>query len=304
MIGPTLAYVGLSSCPRLVSGVHGFTAMVMGGVLVYIGQGPMQIEMRFYFFVLIALLAVFGNPIVIVFVAIESVAACFVARSFFDNVIGLTRIVTRRTANLDERNREMRIVFDNVAQGFVMIDVEGQMATERSAIVDVWFGTPPPATTFVAYIEPHAAEFAAWFEFALSTLRDGYMPTELCMAQMPKRFAIPGRAFEVSCRTIMGGTKLEEGTKLERILVIISDVTAQIVRERTEREQRELPRHVPQDHQRPRRRRRVHDRGSRAARDPRCALRRRRRATRCNRTGSAASSVHLVSTSVHYPPDS
>ncbi len=146
----------------------------------------------------------------------------------------LEQMVVIRTAELDERNREMRLVFDTVAQGFIMIDTFGRMASERSAIVDVWFGEPVADGTIMAYLEHHAPEFAAWFELSLSTLRDGFIPVELCMAQMPKRFAVKGRAYEVSYRTI-----LEDG-RLERLLVVIDDVTAQVVRERSEREQREL----------------------------------------------------------------
>src|SRR5205823_7385778 len=109
----------------------------------------------------IAMLAVFGNPSVIIaaavtvalhhlvlwfalpqsvfnydapvwvvavhaaFVVLESVAACFIARSFFDNVIGLERIVRARTAELDRRNRDMRLVLDNVGQGFATVDAAG-----------------------------------------------------------------------------------------------------------------------------------------------------------------------------------
>ncbi|MEO7112016.1 MAG: hypothetical protein ABI183_16350, partial [Polyangiaceae bacterium] len=116
--GPVLAKYTIEN-PRTVSVIHGVTAMFMGGLLVHFGQGPMQIEMHFYFFALIAMCAVFGNPLVIVaaavtvalhhlivwlvlpqsvfnydasvwvvavhaaFVVLESVAACFISRSFF-----------------------------------------------------------------------------------------------------------------------------------------------------------------------------------------------------------------------------
>lgn len=145
----------------------------------------------------------------------------------------LEQMVALRTAELDARNGEMRLVLDSVAQGFVMVDVRGVMATERSAIVDVWFGAPPHGIAFGEYIEPHAPEFAAWFELALSTLHDGFTPPEMCLAQMPKRFAVGGRAFEVGYRAIM------EGERLDRVLIIVSDVTAEAVRARSEREQRE-----------------------------------------------------------------
>ena len=191
LIGPFIAYHVLIN-PRHLSLVFGFTAMCMGGLLVHFGKGPMQIEMHFYFFTLIALLAVFGNPIAIVtaavtvalhhlvlflilpssvfnyrasiwavgvhgaFVALESVAACFVARSFFDNVIGLEKIVKKRTDDL-------RLVLDNVGQGFLTINLDGTLAAERSAIVDTWFGPFVPGTRFweyVAGLEPGVPE---WF---------------------------------------------------------------------------------------------------------------------------------------------
>jgi hypothetical protein len=54
LLGPILAMRSLAS-RRNVSIVMGITAMFMGGLLVHFGQGPVQIEMHFYFFVLLAL---------------------------------------------------------------------------------------------------------------------------------------------------------------------------------------------------------------------------------------------------------
>src|SRR6202049_4415363 len=115
IIGPTIAYRAIQN-PRWLSVVYGVTAMFMGALLVHFGQGPVQIEMHFYFFSLIAMCAVFGNPLVVVaaavpvalhhlavwlflprsvfnydaawwvvgvhaaFVVLESVAACFISR--------------------------------------------------------------------------------------------------------------------------------------------------------------------------------------------------------------------------------
>jgi hypothetical protein len=67
--GPALAYATLER-PRVVSIIYGVSAMFFGGLLVHFGQGPVQIEMHFYFFALIAMLAVFGNPLVIVAAAV------------------------------------------------------------------------------------------------------------------------------------------------------------------------------------------------------------------------------------------
>src|SRR5262245_61183868 len=73
LLGPTIAY-GTFTNPRALAMVYGFTAMVMGGLLVHFGQGPMQIEMHFYFFVLIALLSIFTNPMAIIIAALTVAA--------------------------------------------------------------------------------------------------------------------------------------------------------------------------------------------------------------------------------------
>src|SRR5262245_22701737 len=46
LIGPTVVYFWFKN-PRALAVAYGFTAMVMGGLLVHFGQGPMQIEMHF-----------------------------------------------------------------------------------------------------------------------------------------------------------------------------------------------------------------------------------------------------------------
>ena len=142
--------------------------------------------------------------------------------------------VETRTRELDERNRGMRVVLDNVAQGFLTIDLDGVLASERSAIVDRWFGAPEPGATFAAYIGHRAPEFATWFELGLDSVRDGFLPPELCIVQMPRRFTTGESTFEVEYSPIM------RGDTPERILLIVSDVTERMVRERAEREQREM----------------------------------------------------------------
>src|SRR5262249_61209318 len=178
LIGPTAVYFWLRN-PRALAVAYGFTAMVMGGLLVHFGQGPMQIALHFYFCVLIALLAVFGNPAAIMtaaatvalhhlvlwlllpssvfnyaasawavvvhaaFVVLESIAAIFVARSFFDNVIGLEKIVAVRTSELDQRNRDMALVLDNVGQGLLTMSPDGVMSGGRSAILRTRLGEAP-----------------------------------------------------------------------------------------------------------------------------------------------------------------
>ena len=133
---------------------------------------------------------------------------------------------------LDERTRGLRLVLDSVAQGFITIDRDGVMIGERSAIVDLWFGEAGAATSFAELLARHDAEVAAWFVLGLDSLREGFLPPELCLEQLPKRVIGGGRTLELEYRPIVRDAD-------ERLLLIVSDVTGRIERERAERAQRE-----------------------------------------------------------------
>jgi two-component system, chemotaxis family, sensor kinase CheA len=146
----------------------------------------------------------------------------------------LEQKVADRTRELDERNRGMRLVLDNVAQGFITIDLQGAMAAERSAVVDAWFRSPAPGTSFAELIRSHDTSFAAWFDLGLDGLRDGFLPVDLCLDQMPKRFTVGDATYDVAYSPIGAADKVEQ------LLLIVSDVTTLIARERDQREQAEL----------------------------------------------------------------
>lgn len=271
LAGPFLALRTFEN-PRWVSIVHGFTAMLMGGLLVHFGQGPVQIEMHFYFFALLAMLALFGNPTVILtaaatvsvhhlalwwllpssvfnydaplwvvlvhalFVVVESVGTIYIARSFFDNVIGLEKIVDERTRALDDRNRDMRLVLDNVAEGLLTIDAEGRMSAEHSKPIEDWFGECAPEVALDEVLERKVPEFAGRFRMAYDQMAAGFLPFEVAVDQIPTDFEVDGRSFSVEYRPLLNAS----GDELERTLVVISDVTAIRERERLERDQAEV----------------------------------------------------------------
>jgi len=262
--GPAVAR-STAENPRFVSVIHGITAMFMGGLLVHFGQGPMQIEMHFYFFSLLAMCAVFGNPMVIVaaavtvalhhlvvwlvlprsvfnydasvwvvavhagFVVLESGAACFIARSFFDNVIGLEKIVLARTTALDAKNRDMRLLLDNVQQGFLTIDNAGSLAPERSAAIDAWFGAPEEGASWFDYLARTSPEFSERSRMGWDEVAAAIMPAELTLDQMPRRLHSDGKIFQVDYRPI-------GDEPFARYLVVVTDVTHDVAHEHAEEE--------------------------------------------------------------------
>ena len=268
LLGPTLAYKTFSN-PRHVSACYGFTAMIMGGLLVHFGQGPIQIEMHFYFFVLLALLAVYANPLVVLtaavtvaahhlflwlllpasvfnyaapiwvvavhaaFVVLESAAAIFIARSFFDNVIGLEKIIEQRTTDLHQKNQEMRLVFDNIEQGLLTLSLDGRLGAERSAMVERWFGARS-APSFYALLESASPSTAMAFQLGWAEVIEDIMPLELTLYQLPSQLIVGPRILKLEYKPIL------QGDKLQQVLVVLTDVTSATERARLEKEQRDL----------------------------------------------------------------
>ncbi len=266
--GPAFAYKTLRN-PRAISTVYGFTSMLMGGLLVHFGQGPVQIEMHFYFFALLAMLAMYGNPVVIVtaavtvavhhlaawyfiptsifnyaaplwvvlvhagFVVLESGATSYIARSFFDNVIGLEKIVRARTEELDSRNDDMRLVLDNVGQGFITIDQAGIMSKEMSAIVRKWFGPTKDEETIFDYIKRSDKTFSASLAMGWEQVTDGLLPLETTLQQLPQFLHLGEQVLELSV------TPLLRDDEIETALLVFTDVTSAQQQARLEREQRE-----------------------------------------------------------------
>jgi signal transduction histidine kinase len=155
----------------------------------------------------------------------------------FEVTFAAVRLLRERDAaqaELSERNRAMRMVFDNVAQGFITVALDGVMDRERSAIVETWFGAAAPGATLPGYLTSIAPEYSERLDQGLEQLRDDLLPLELLLGQLPTGFSAGGRTFDVDYTPIL------ENGRVQRLLVIVNDVTEHVARERVENEQREL----------------------------------------------------------------
>lgn len=141
--------------------------------------------------------------------------------------------VQERTRELDSRNREMRAVLDNVDQALFTVDLEGQLSRERSAALDRWFPLAHPGEvlwTVLGQINPKAAN---WMQMGWDGLRDGDLPPEVVLDQLPRKLTLGERHFELEYRPIF-----DDG-KLEKVLFVVSDVTQVVLRERRAADQQE-----------------------------------------------------------------
>jgi two-component system chemotaxis sensor kinase CheA len=146
----------------------------------------------------------------------------------------LEQRVRERTQELASRNRDLRLVLDNVDQALLTLDHEGRLAGERSVMVDRWFGAYEGTPTFVEHMARIDPTFAASFDVGFEVLKEGVMPRRVCLYQLPTRLRSGDRQFHVAYSPI------GEGEHLAGLLVVVNDVTEQIRRAQEEAEQREM----------------------------------------------------------------
>jgi HPt (histidine-containing phosphotransfer) domain-containing protein/HAMP domain-containing protein len=146
----------------------------------------------------------------------------------------LERKVEERTVELARKNGDMRLVLDNVEQGFMTLDIEGTVSDDRSRVVDDWFGAATGELKFWDYLGRIDASVAEWFELGWATLRDDILPLALCLEQLPALVRKDGRTFALRYRPIM------DGERLHKLIVVITNVTWRIEREHAEQAQREM----------------------------------------------------------------
>ncbi|MGD0678418.1 MAG: HAMP domain-containing protein [Polyangiaceae bacterium] len=153
------------------------------------------------------------------------------ARAFNDMTASLRATI----AQLDGRNRDMRLVLDNVDQGLLTIDRTGAMSMERSAVVAKWFGPPSLGERFVDCLKRKDAAAAEMFEVQWEELLEGWLPRALLLHQLPKQFRAGDSTYQLSYIPIV-----EADDRLAKLLVVISDITSRLAAERAEAEQREV----------------------------------------------------------------
>lgn len=142
--------------------------------------------------------------------------------------------VEQRTAELWLRNRDMRLVLDNVDQGFVMLSREGRMTGGRSRVITEWFGESPDGSDFAEHMHATSAHFAEAFGGGWMQLEAGFLPLDLCLDQLPKELRAQQRTWSFRYLPLF-----QDGT-LDGVLVVATEITERLAHEREEAEQREL----------------------------------------------------------------
>ncbi|MEL6110402.1 MAG: ATP-binding protein, partial [Planctomycetota bacterium] len=142
--------------------------------------------------------------------------------------------VAARTVELKESNDRLKTVFDNVAQGLLLVDREGNLTGEYPPILKRWFpgGVPSDLPGFFE----SDSESQQMFQIGWEQVLDGFLPLEVCVEQLPGEVQVnQNRILDFSYRPI-----LDEDRQMRSMLVVVSDVTLERANAKAEIRQRQL----------------------------------------------------------------
>lgn len=155
-------------------------------------------------------------------------------RSAREEKVRLEQLVSERTSQLDRKNADLKLVLDNVEQGFVTVDRAGLVVGEQSRIVELWLGPLAQGDSLWRGLDRASPGCFGSFDAAWSQLIDGFMPATVCLAQLPKEWLIGGRYLRFDYNP------LGSCEDFDKLLVVISDATARVERDQNEQQEREL----------------------------------------------------------------
>ena len=159
---------------------------------------------------------------------------------------GLEGLVAERSAALVARERSMRLVLDAMSEGLVLADLDGNLVGESSKASVSWFGSAVIGTPIWNYLLGHDAGKREAFRVGFAQIAEDFMPFEVSVDCMPRRFELEGRVFSLGYRQVR-----EDGV-FQRVLVVVKEITEQVAgeeREREAREQHQLLAHLLKDKQ-------------------------------------------------------
>jgi nitrogen fixation/metabolism regulation signal transduction histidine kinase/HPt (histidine-containing phosphotransfer) domain-containing protein len=149
--------------------------------------------------------------------------------------------VKERTYELSERNRQMKLIFDNVHQGLAMVDLKGNLNYERSKNFDHNFKLSSSNEinyNLINILNDFDPNFSSGLKLGLSDLRDCFLPSSVILEQLPNRLSISDRFLSFDYIPMLSDENLKDD--FTGVLLVVSDITDKIASERKELEQREF----------------------------------------------------------------
>ena len=137
-----------------------------------------------------------------------------------------------------EAHAGARLVLDNVSQGLLLVDLNGEIQSEYSGALVKWFGLPEAGIPLWEYVGKHSKTLGNWLEIAWMQMNDGILSPEICLDQIPREIMMNNGCYlGVQLQYLHSDQVLSDQNK---VLIVISDITDRINAEKAEDSRREL----------------------------------------------------------------
>jgi len=134
----------------------------------------------------------------------------------------------------EDAHAQARQILDTIRDGLLVVCPDGRVQAECSSAVAQFVTPPQEGQMLWELFQPADATFAEWLELSWDDLGDDWMPIEVILDQLPSRVVIGEMHVD------LGYTPIMDGERLERVLVTLSDVTAEVKAAEQAKAQEEL----------------------------------------------------------------
>ena len=141
-------------------------------------------------------------------------------------------VVVVLAGRIERRHHELANLLDSQDRGFLSVHADGTLAAERSAMATQLLGPYRPGQRLWEAIAPHDPTTAAWLDLCWASLVEDARPRDAALDQLPTKLTIHDRNYRIEYRPSPG----EPGA----MLVVITDKTAELARDRAEAAERDL----------------------------------------------------------------
>ncbi len=147
----------------------------------------------------------------------------------------LDELVRERTRELEERHREVLLLLDHMSDGVFTIDRAGNLGSEASRILETWFGPVAQGSKLWSYLAANDEGLALRLEMGWESVEADFLPLELSLEQLPRRFRAGAATYDLRVTPIQGDADVPE-----RFLVVVRDVSLALERDAAAEDVREL----------------------------------------------------------------
>ena len=158
-------------------------------------------------------------------------------KSAEDAVETSERLLTETYRAIEVASRNMRVVLDNVQQGFVTLDREGFIAPGWSRAIERLLGPCTGGQQFAAYLGRSNRALGQLFGLAWDQVMAGILPLEVTMDLLPRQWIVGPRHLRLEYVPVQG--ECADPDSPEGVVVVVTDATAEVKKREAEAQQQE-----------------------------------------------------------------